>query len=57
MKRFLLNLFLTLILLAAWAAGVFYLQYQKALNEPLVTEGDGIVTVKPATPSPASTAN
>lgn len=47
MKRFLLNLFLTLILLAAWAAGVFYLQYQKALNEPLVTEGDGIVTVKP----------
>ena len=47
MKRFLLNLFLTLILLAAWAAGVFYLQYQKALNEPLVTEGDGIVTIKP----------
>ena len=47
MKRFLLNLFLTLILLAAWAVGVFYLQYQKALNEPLVTEGDGIVTVKP----------
>ena len=46
MKRFLLNLFLTLILLAAWAAGVFYLQYQKALNEPLVTEGDGIITVK-----------
>ena len=47
MKRFLLNCFLTLILLAAWAAGVFYLQYQKALNEPLVTEGDGIITVKP----------
>ena len=46
MKRFLLNLFLTLILLAAWAAGVFYLQYQKALNAPLVAEGDGIITVK-----------
>ena len=47
MKRFLLNCFLTLILLAAWAAGVFYLQYQKALNAPLVAEGDGIITVKP----------
>ena len=46
MKRFLLNCFLTLILLAAWAAGVFYLQYQKALNAPLVAEGDGIITVK-----------
>ena len=46
MKRFLLNRFLTLILLAAWAAGVFYLQYQKALNAPLVAEGDGIITVK-----------
>lgn len=46
MKRFILNLFLTLILLAAWAAGVFYLQYQKALNAPLVAEGDGIITVK-----------
>ena len=46
MKRFLLNGFLTLILLAAWAAGVFYLQYQKALNAPLVAEGDGIITVK-----------
>ena len=46
MKRFLLNCFLTLILLAAWAAGVFYLQYQKALNTPLVAEGDGIITVK-----------
>ena len=46
MKRFLLNCFLTLILLAAWAAGVFYLQYQKALNGPLVAEGDGIITVK-----------
>ena len=46
MKRFLLNCFLTLILLAAWAAGVFYLQYQKALNAPLIAEGDGIITVK-----------
>ena len=46
MKRFLLNCFLTLILLVAWAAGVFYLQYQKALNAPLVAEGDGIITVK-----------
>jgi len=46
MKRFLLNCFLTLILLAAWAAGVFYLQYQKALNAPLVAEGAGIITVK-----------
>ena len=46
MKRFLLNCFLTLILLAAWAAGVFYLQYQKALNAPLFAEGDGIITVK-----------
>ena len=46
MKRFLLNCFLTLILLAAWAAGVFYLQYQKTLNAPLVAEGDGIITVK-----------
>ena len=46
MKRFLLNCFLTLILLAAWAAGVFYLQYQKALNAPLVADGDGIITVK-----------
>ena len=46
MKRCLLNCFLTLILLAAWAAGVFYLQYQKALNAPLVAEGDGIITVK-----------
>ena len=46
MKRLLLNCFLTLILLAAWAAGVFYLQYQKALNAPLVAEGDGIITVK-----------
>ncbi len=46
MKRFLLNCFLTLILLAAWAAGVFYLQYQKALNAPLVAEGDGIITIK-----------
>jgi len=46
MKRFLLNCFLTLILLAAWAAGVFYLQYQKALNAPLVAAGDGIITVK-----------
>ena len=46
MKRFLLNCFLTLILLAAWAAGVFYLQYQKALTAPLVAEGDGIITVK-----------
>lgn len=46
MKRFLLNCFLTLILLTAWAAGVFYLQYQKALNAPLVAEGDGIITVK-----------
>ena len=46
MKRFLLNCFLTLILLAAWPAGVFYLQYQKALNAPLVAEGDGIITVK-----------
>ena len=46
MKRFLLNCFLTLILLAAWAAGVFYLQYQKALNAPLVAEGDGTITVK-----------
>ena len=46
MKRFLLNCFLTLILLAAWAAGVFYLQYQKALNAPLVAGGDGIITVK-----------
>ena len=46
MKRFLLNCFLTLILLAAWAAGIFYLQYQKALNAPLVAEGDGIITVK-----------
>ena len=46
MKRFLLNCFLTLILLAAWAAGVFYLQYQQALNAPLVAEGDGIITVK-----------
>ena len=46
MKRFLLTCFLTLILLAAWAAGVFYLQYQKALNAPLVAEGDGIITVK-----------
>ena len=46
MKRFLLNCFLTLILLAAWAAGVFYLQYQKALNAPLLAEGDGIITVK-----------
>ena len=46
MKRFLLNCFLPLILLAAWAAGVFYLQYQKALNAPLVAEGDGIITVK-----------
>ena len=46
MNRFLLNCFLTLILLAAWAAGVFYLQYQKALNAPLVAEGDGIITVK-----------
>ena len=46
MKRFLLNCFLTLILLAAWAAGVFYLQYQKALNAPLVAEADGIITVK-----------
>ena len=46
MKRVLLNCFLTLILLAAWAAGVFYLQYQKALNAPLVAEGDGIITVK-----------
>ena len=46
MKRFLLNCFLTLILLASWAAGVFYLQYQKALNAPLVAEGDGIITVK-----------
>ena len=46
MKRFLLNCFLTLILLAAWAAGGFYLQYQKALNAPLVAEGDGIITVK-----------
>ena len=46
MKRFLLNCFLTLILLVAWAAGVFYLQFQKALNAPLVAEGDGIITVK-----------
>ena len=50
MKRFLLNCFLTLILLAAWAAGVFYLQYQKALNAPLVAEGDGIITVKRGDP-------
>ena len=46
MKRLLLNLFLTLILLAGWGAGIFYLQYQKALNAPLVAEGDGIITVK-----------
>ena len=46
MKRFLLNCFLTLILLAAWAAGVFYLQYQQPLKAPLVAEGDGIITVK-----------
>ena len=46
MKRFLLNCFLTLILLAAWAAGVFYRQYQTALKAPLVAEGDGIITVK-----------
>ncbi|WP_298643013.1 endolytic transglycosylase MltG [uncultured Cardiobacterium sp.] len=46
MKRLLLNLFLTLILLAAWGAGIFYLQYQKTLNTPLVAEGDGIITVK-----------
>ena len=46
MKRLLLNLFLTLILLAGWGAGIFYLQYQKTLNAPLVAEGDGIITVK-----------
>ena len=46
MKRLLLNLFLTLILLAGWGVGIFYLQYQKALNAPLVAEGDGIITVK-----------
>ena len=46
MKRRLLNLFLTLILLAGWGAGIFYLQYQKTLNAPLVAEGDGIITVK-----------
>ena len=46
MKRLLLNLFLTLILRAGWGAGIFYLQYQKTLNAPLVAEGDGIITVK-----------
>ena len=46
MKRLLLNLFLTLILLAGWGAGIVYLQYQKTLNAPLVAEGDGIITVK-----------
>ncbi|MFC0034811.1 endolytic transglycosylase MltG [Cardiobacterium valvarum] len=46
MKRLLLNLFLTIILLVGWGAGIFYLQYQKTLNAPLVAEGDGIVTVK-----------
>ena len=46
MKRLLLNFFLTLILLAGWGAGIFYLQYQKTLNAPLVAEGDGIITVK-----------
>ena len=46
MKRLLLNLFLTLILLAGWGVGIFYLQYQKTLNAPLVAEGDGIISVK-----------
>ncbi|MDO4642400.1 MAG: endolytic transglycosylase MltG [Cardiobacteriaceae bacterium] len=46
MKRFLINFFLTLIFLAAWIAGTFYLQYQKTLSNPLIAEGDGIISVK-----------